>query len=112
MPEFVFDEGRATKRISVISAPTGANALNEATTDGTLVGKAWAELNPDGSATSRDFARQGGDGVQSIDTWRVRYRSAFTENMSITWNSQTWRIASIDILGSKVAMDIRAVRVA
>lgn len=110
MPEFSLDAGKLTKRISIYAAPTGENEINEATTAGTLIKSAWAELNPSGSASSREVARQGGDGVESVDIWRVRYDSRITEDARIDWNSQSWRVASVDILGSKVGMDIRAVR--
>lgn len=109
MPEFRVDAGVLDKRISIYSQPSGESVINEATTVGTLVTKAWAELNPRrGSAES---VHAGGDGAEYTDVWRTRYFSSVSEGMRITWQSMTWRIVGITILGSRTAMDIEAARV-
>ena len=113
MPDFALDEGLLTKRISIYAQPTGANALNEHTTAGTLVCKLWADLNPSDAGKIRpaEILRAGGDEVEAQDVWRVRYDSRIRETQSVVWNDQRWRIVGVTIKGAKQGMDIQAVRV-
>lgn len=111
MPELSLNEGLLTKRISVYNPATGSNELNEPTSDPVLALKVWAELNPKSSQSGMMSQRFAGEGTKAMDVWRVRYNARITEAMQIKWNEQWWRIDAIDILGAKVAMDIRATRI-